>query len=230
VTLIALLAVVALAPSPADATHRVPQAPVAGSGLQDYFDSIGESIDVRADQRVAQRWRTGPTGDDDPTVLQVELVRRSGADAVGLYDAGGSLPPRLFELFPGAGERECRAISSFEPASQHLRVRLFDRDGGLCADHRYDGLDSRYYGFYVSGPGGVGYSQDARQARAGDVRMLTFAGTGANAGGLWLCFETNDPADTNADPDYDDTILFVGPVDATPASRFSWSFVKALFR
>jgi hypothetical protein len=227
--LLALLATLAPAPGWAAAARRAPQALVAGNGLQDYFDSIGESIDVHADQEGTQRWGSARWG-REPFVLQIDRVRHDGRYSIGIYDASGSGPLRRYEIFAVASDVDFRAVSSFRPTASSLTVNLFDQYGAWRSNRTFRGVSESHYGFYISGPGGMGYSQDTRQLDQGDVRMLVFPGTGRNADGWWLCIENHDPSDPDPDPDFDDTILFIGPADPTPTSRFTWGRVKTLFR
>jgi hypothetical protein len=233
--LLALPVTLALAPGQVAAALRSTQVPVAGSGLQDFFNRIGEAIDVGRDQRNTQRWRSGTSDgdyeDDEPrTTIQVELVRHGGPYTVGVYDANSAGSSELREYFAAAGSAECRAVSLFEASPGRLTVDLYDRHQVWRGRRSFGGMSGRYHGYYIAGPAGVGYSQDSRQTASGDVRMLVFNGTGRNSGGQWVCIENHDPGDADTDPDYDDTILFVSPVNATPTDRSTWARVKSLYR
>jgi len=231
--LLALLASSAVAPEPAAARFRAPQAPVAGGGLQAFFDGVGESIDVSKDQLVYQRWRSADPDEAEhgSTIrVQIELVRRGSGNAIGVYDASGSGATALHEIFPAEGGGGDRAISTFESREPRLTVTVFDRRGAWHSQRSYLGSVGSRFGYYISGAGGVGFSQDSRQSPARDARVLAFAGTGMNQGRFWICFEDNDPGDPDPDADFDDAILLVGPVDPTPAVRSAWGSVKALFR
>ena len=88
--------------------------------------------------------------------------------------------------------------------------------------------DRSNFGFYISGPGGTFYTQDARNPNSA-AQAVTFAGTGINAGSWFLCFEETDLANSS-DQDYDDAVLFLESVNPTPVSKTSWGALKSRFQ
>jgi hypothetical protein len=109
-------------------------------------------------------------------------------------------------------------------------VNQFDPDGVLLSSTTYPNINMTDFGYYISGDGGVGYSQDSRQPGSNEARVLAFAGTGGNAGSWWLCFEDKDLLDPDDDNDYNDAILFVESINPTPVAHTSWGAVKSRFR
>ena len=226
--LLAAIAVLAVDTAPARAEGR-PVA-VAGTALQNHFTvTVLESINVGADQVVdAQRWKTTISGNSAIT-LMLELASDANGNSLGVYNAG-DLAPSLFEIFPETAVAGQYAMASFRPLTGQLLVTLFNGDGTVESSTTYDGVTTNNFGYYISrDPGGIGYSQDARNA--GDsARMLVFKGTGDNAGNWWMCFEDNNPDDPDDDRDFDDAVLFVESINPTPVARTSWSALKSRFR
>ena len=57
-----------------------------------------------------------------------------------------------------------------------------------------------------------------------------FQGTGAHAGGWWICFEDGRAQDLGEVDDFNDAIILVETVAASPVSKATWAAVKARFR
>ena len=223
--IIGLVALVALAGS-ASAALRVPQVPVLGGGLQGYLNSQGEAINVLTDQNAAQRW-AATVSNNSTFTIQVELAGNAAANTIGLYNASLAAPP-LYQVFPGAATSQWFAVASFRSAPIRVVVNLFDASAAIQGTTTYLGADRNDFGFYLQGPGGTFFTQDARNP-GGAVQALTYAGTGINTGSWWLCFEDTGLG-AGSDLDYDDCVLFLESVNPTPVNKTTWGSLKARFR
>jgi hypothetical protein len=217
------LSLVALLATGASAALRAPQVPVLGGGLQGYLNSVGESINVLTDQEDIQTWQTTVSGNSTFT-LMIELSGAAALNGIGLYNAGNPAPP-LYLVFPGAAAAGWFAVASFETAPNRVVVNLFDDQANFMGVTTYLGADATNFGYYLQGPGGTFYTQDARNP-GGAAQALTYAGTGVNNGQWWLCWE--DAA--NSDRDFDDAVLFLESIAPTPVSKTTWGAVKRRFR
>jgi hypothetical protein len=225
VTIFSALALASYA-VPAFAALRSPQVTVSGGTLQGYLNSIGESINVGTDQQDVQRWSTTVSNNSSLTI-QVELSADAASNSVGLYNAGLAVPP-LYLVFPGAATTGWFAVASFRAAPTRVVVNLFDNNATLVGTTTYLGADGNDFGFYLQGPGGTFYTQDARNPGA-NAQALAYLGTGANAGNWWLCWEATSTA-AGGDSDFDDCVLFMESLNPTPVTRTSWGSLKARFR
>lgn len=223
-TTLALIALTALA-VPAFAALRVPQVPVLGGTLQGYLNSADGGINVLTDQDATQRWST-TVSTNSAFTIQVELTANAALNTVGVYNAAVAVPP-LYQVFPGAASAGWFALASFRSGPTRVIVNLFDDLGNLMGTTTYLGADGNDFGFYLSNPNGTFYTQDARNVGSA-ARSLVFAGTGANAGTWFMCFE--DGPSGNNDQDYDDCVLLLESVNPTPVSKASWGTLKARFR
>lgn len=221
-----LLAVVALAvvAGSASAALRVPQVPVATGSLQGYLNSVGESINVLTDQNAVQRWASTVSNNATFTI-QVELAGNAASNNLGIYNASAVAPP-LYQVFPGAASAGWFAVASFRTAPVRVIVNLFDANAASQGSNTYLGADRNDFGFYLQGPGGLFYTQDARNPN-GDPQAVTYAGTGLNSGSWWLCFE--DLQYSGSDHDFEDAVLFLESVNPTPVNKTTWGSLKARF-
>jgi hypothetical protein len=222
--LVGLFALVAVAGS-ASAALRVPQIAIGGGSLQGYLNSQGESINVLTDQNAVQRWQSTVSGNSTFT-MQIELAGNAGSNTVGLYNASGPPAPALYQLLPGAATTGWFAVASFRSGPVRVIVNTFDDNGAPAGNNTFLGADKTDFGMYLQGPGGLFYSQDARNA-GGDPQAVTFAGTGINSGSWWVAFE--DLPFAGSDHDFDDAVLFCESINPTPVSKTSWGSLKARF-
>jgi len=206
---------------------RAPQVVIGSPSLQSYLNGIGESINVDTQQQDAQNWSTTISGNSTLT-LMLEVAGFAGSNAYGLYNANDpSATPVLFQVFPGGATPGWFASAHFG-AGGSLVVSLFDDNALLQGQTVYAGVNKNSFGFYIQGPGGTFYSQDSRNG--GTANVLTFAGTGQNAGNWWECFD--DQPYNSGDHDFDDGIIFVESVNPTPTTTHSstWGALKKTFR
>ncbi len=218
------IALVAIA-STASAALRVPQIGVGGGGLQGYLNGVGESIIVNTDQNSAQRWASTVSANSTFTI-QVELAGNAPSNSIGLYNASLVAPP-LYQVFPGAASAGWFAVASFRTAPIRVVVNLFDANAALQGTVTYLGADKNDFGFYLMGPGGLFYTQDARNG-GGAAQSLTYAATGINSGSWWMCWE--DVPLAGSDSDFDDAVLFLESLNPVPVSQTSWGQLKSRFR
>lgn len=206
---------------------RVPQIPVSGTGLQGYFGSMGESIDVQQAQVDAQLMQMYLVT-NSPYTIQLEVGLKEPGVSLGLYD-GSTLTESFVELFPAASGPGWFAIVSFRVAPSRIVVNLFDSNAALVSARTILGGNRQAIGFYVQGPDGVSYSQDARNP-GGAAQVLLYRGTGINSGFMWIAFEASARAN-GADGDFDDAVLFMDKNQFVgPVHRTSWANLKERFR
>jgi hypothetical protein len=228
-SIIGLIALVAIAGS-ASAALRAPQVPVLGGTLQAYLNGVGEAINVNTDQQDIQRW-AATVSQNSTFTIQVELTGNAAGNSIGIYNASFAVPP-LYLVFPGAAASQWFATASFRTAPTRLIVNLFDNNANFVGTVTYlaGPPDRNDFGFYLSGPGGLFYTQDARNP-CGEAQALTYAGTGLNSGSWWLCWDdTQRGCGGPSDSDFDDAVLFLESVNPTPVSSTSWGQLKARFR
>lgn len=218
---LAVAALVALAPAAGAFNLRSPQVAVGGTSLQTYLNGVGESINVNTDQLDGQVWDTSVSGNATFT-LMIELAGFAASNNIGIYNAGSPAP--LFLVFPGAASAGWFAAAHF--GGGNLVVTLFDNNSIIQGQAFYPGVNANGFGFYLQGPGGTFYSQDA--LNGGVAQQLTYAGTGKNFGDWWQCFEDLPPA--SSDRDFDDAVLLLQSVVPTPNKGTSWGALKRIYR
>jgi hypothetical protein len=222
-TLVASVALLCSMASLAPAALRVPQVPVLGGTLQGYFNGVGESINVLTDQVNAQVFHSSVSGNATFT-LMIELTASAAANNIGIYNAGLGAPP-LNLLFPGAAAAGWFVTAHF--SGGNVVVTLFDQNSIIQGQNIYAGVPGNNFGFYIQGPGGTFYSQDARNP-GGLAQVLTYLGTGQNFGDWWECFE--DSGVGASDRDFDDAVLLLQSVAPTAVESNTWGKIKSLYR
>jgi hypothetical protein len=204
---------------------RNPQVVFNGASLQGYLNGVGEGINVYTDQVDAQVWSTTVSGNSTFT-LMIEYAGNAGANAIGIYNIADPNPvPALFQVFPAAATAGWFATAHFGDAGS-LVVSLFDNNAAYQGQAAYGGVDKNNFGFYLQGPGGLFFSDDLRNG--GNPQMLTYAGTGINFGTWWECIE--DLPWTTGDRDFEDAVLVIESVSATPTDDMTWGQLKKLYR
>jgi hypothetical protein len=214
-----------LAHAPAHAALRSPQVVVNGAGLQSYLDSRGEHINVQSDQLAFQVFPTAQSL-NSMMVYQFATGPIDPGLVVGIYDSHLSSPD-LVPVFPATSGPGWFAVASFRRDPNRVKIILIDASATLVNSQTQLGMTTSEFGFYVQGPGGTLYSQDVRNP-GGIPQELTFAGTGIDAGNLWICFESTPLGES--DQDFDDVVLFLEEVDVVPVRTASWGELKARFR
>ena len=224
VTMIAGLLILVAFTSVASAALRFPQVAVAGGTLQGYLNGVGESINVLTDQQDIQRWASTVSNNSTFTI-QIELSGDAAGNFYGIYNAGDPAPA-LYQVFPGAATAGWFAVASFRTAPIRVVVNLFNDLAMPQGTTTYLGADRNDFGFYLQRQPLVLYTQDSRNP--GGAQALTYAGTGANSGQWWLCWEDDDRA-AGADDDFDDGVLFLESVNPTPVNKTTWGELKSRF-
>ena len=225
VTGFAALAVITSATAALAFGPRIPQIAVGGASLQTYLNANDGGINVNTDQVDAQVWTSSVSGNATFT-LMIELAGNAASNDIGVYNAGGPPNPPLYLIFPGAASAGWFATCHFGPGGS-LIVFLYDQNAVFQGQTGYAGVNRTSFGFYLAGPGGTFYSQDARNA-GGNPQVLTYLGTGRNFGDWWECFE--DLPFAGSDHDFDDAILLLQSVAPTPTHGTSWGRLKSLYR
>ncbi|MEO5987577.1 MAG: hypothetical protein ABIU54_02380 [Candidatus Eisenbacteria bacterium] len=226
--IVLLVAFVALAASTgvSSAALRAPQVAVLGGSLQAYFSSIGETINVNTQQDAAQTW-TRTISTNSAVSLLIEQTPSAGVNTIGLYN-GSAAVPTLYPVLPGAAAPGWFAQVSFRISPDRVVVNLFDNNALPVSSNTYFGIDATNFGFYISGPNGTFYQQDARNPGA-KAQLLSYAGSGVNAGTWFLAFEEAAVA-LGSDQDFDDSVVQVESMNPTPVSSTTWGSLKSRFR
>jgi len=210
------------------AALRVPQVPIAGTGLQDFLDAQGESIRADQDQQTADSISAPACYDGRGFSMQVELMAKVPGVSLGVYDVSDPTWPSV-EVFPTGARQGWFAVVVYRLDPIRVEVILFDEAANLLARFTTPGGNRHAIGFFVDSPAGRGWSEDAKN-RGGEPRFLWYAGTGINSGCWWIAAEDTPRAD-GGDGDFDDVILFVDQVGCgDPVQRATWSGLKARFR
>lgn len=226
--IVLLVALVALSASTgvSSAALRVPQVAVLGGSLQAYFASIGETINVNTQQDAAQTW-TRTVSTNSGMSLLIEQTPNAAGNTIGLYN-GSPAVPALYPVLPGNALPGWFAQISFRTGPARMIVNLFDDNATPVSANTYLGIDATNFGFYISGPNGTFYQQDARNPGA-RAQVLSYAGSGVNAGTWFVAFEDASVA-AASDQDYDDSVVQVESVNPTPVSTTTWGTLKTRFR
>ena len=218
-----VIAAVALVASvtPAGAFNlRAPQIAVGSGALQAYLNGVGESINVGTDQLDAQIFTSTISGNSTFT-LMLEDAGFAANNALGIYNSADP-GPTLFQVFPGVAAPGWFATLHF--SGGNMVVSLFDATAAFQGQTAYAGVNKSSFGFYLQGPGGTFFTQDARNG--GAAQALTFAGTGQNAGNYWLAWEDT----ANGDRDFNDAVLLLESVNPTPVNTTTWGGLKRAYR
>jgi hypothetical protein len=222
VAAVAALSLVTIASSAGAFVPRSPQVAFASASLQNYLNSVGESINVATDQLDGEVWASSVSGHAAFT-LMMELSAAAPANAIGVYNINDPVPA-LFQVFPPVAGPGWYAVASF--SGGNLVVSLFDNNSTYLGQSFYAGVNANAFGFYLQGPGGLFFSDDARNG--GLPQELTYAGTGQNFGDWWQCFEDSPYIATASD--FDDAILLLQSVVPIANEDATWGGVKNLYR
>jgi len=229
VCLLAICALAWLPPSAARAAPRSPQVAISGSGLQDYFQSVGESyIDVRTGQDAIQ-FLAPIYFLNSSFTIEFELVSgKPLGSSVGIYDASLGTPVPI-EILPSEAVPGWFAVVTFRTSPLRVAVHAFDEKFELRSSTTYPGGNRNAVGIYLDGPGGRFYSQDQRNP-ASDPQLLWFPGQGVFTGQWWIAGE-DASLSGGADGDFDDVIILAEPFGCPcPVQKCSWGAAKARFR
>jgi hypothetical protein len=221
---VAALALAASVSAAGAFTLRSPQVAFANGSLQAYLNANDGGINTATDQLDAQVWASSVSGNATFT-LMIELAGNAGSNSIGVYNSTDPPAPPLFQIFPGAATAGWFATCHFGPGGS-LAVLLYDQNAVFQGQTNYAGVNRSSFGFYLMGPGGTFYSQDARNG--GAPQMLTYLGTGNNFGDWWECFEDLPYGPTVSD--FDDAVVLLQSVAPTPNNVTTWGHLKKLYR
>jgi len=215
-------------PPPPSGNLRVPQVVVHGTALQDRFLDVGQNIDVGTEQFDAELMQSN-VNNSNIYKFQIWLEGTSSQRVIGLYD-GHAPVPTTFPIFPDNAIPGWFAVVSFRSNPTRFDVQTFDNNAMLVSSPTYPGGNRLGIGFYLQGPDGTFFSQDARNP-GGSPQALFYRGTGALSGQLWLAFEDRS-LQAGSDQDFDDVFLFIEGVfsGVVPVETTTWGQLKARFR
>lgn len=210
---------------PASAALRSPQVAVSGSALQSYFSGIGETIIVGSSQDATQVWQRTSSSTSGLTIL-LQGSAASASHTIGIYNSA-LVSPTLVPVVSGSVGLFGFSTVTFRPSNQVV-VNRFDANGSLLSTTSYSNISPNGFGFYLAGPDGTFYTQDWRNP-GGSPQALVYTGNGENAGTWWLCFEETSLGG-GSDQDFDDEVLNLDSMSATPVAHTTWGSLKARFR
>lgn len=222
---LSLLPVLALTPRPVAAfTLRAPQVVFSAGALQNQLNDADGGINAVTDQVENSSWISSLLAKGCAMWFEIRSLDTTGTYTVGAYSTSQS-NRTLCALFPAGATRgwfaTCRISSSGT-----LTVGLYDELMRFVGLTQYPGFDPAYTGFYVEGPGGVWFTEDARNG--GSAQALSFGGSGVNYGSVFLCFETwpyNPDGST-----FTGAIVQVEAMCGLPVRPPTWGQLKALYR
>jgi hypothetical protein len=222
---VAALSIVMIASTAGAFALRNPQVYILPTSLQDELNNFDGGVNVYTGQVDGQVWRSSVSGNATFT-LMLELAGNAPNNAFGIYNIDDpNTNPALFQVFPGSATAGYFATAHFGPSGA-LRVFLYDNSATPLGFTDYSNVNRNRFGFYLDGPGGTFYSDDARNG--GNAQAVTYDGTGANFGDWWEAFE--DLPLQSSDADYNDMILLLQSVNPTPTHARTWGELKALYR
>lgn len=200
---------------------RSPQVALNPTALQTYLNVVDNGINVTTDQLDAQAWSVSVTGNTDFTLMLKQ--GGGGGDEVGVYNAAAGVPVP-FQVFPPGAVPGWYATLHF--GGGNLIVSQFDQNSTFQGQAFYAGVSPNNFGFYISGPCGTWYSQDARNPTP---QMLAYA-SNLTPGDYWLCWAAcpynSNPA---ARSQFNEVVLNVQSVRPTPAVNSTWGNIKSQY-
>lgn len=214
---------------------RSPQVVFDASPLQSLFASLGDAIDPGTRQLAVQTWMPDSVLGAASEKIRIDLLAVQGSGpslaSIGIYSAvGGSAPLR--EVLPRGMWAGVSAVCTIT-ASHQASVVLSDEAGQLLGSVVYPDIDRNHFGFYIDGPGGTWFSEDARNE--GHAQMLVFDGSGGECERLpkYVGME-GDPYDAGSST-FSGVVIRVSvlPTDCewpTAVRRSTWGGLKSVYR
>ena len=190
-----------------------------GLDLQSLFnDWVGPSYDLHANHSSPDQWMIGATGQSSSTLI-LEIAGNAGQNTFGLYDVYD--PNNRLLVYDGAAGSNARRGINYSAATNTFTVG--NTDTWSLVDSAV--FTSNLFGFYLEGPGGTFFSDDALNGN--QTQMVAFQGTGVSANFLgtgyatWLSNEWvlawEDLAYSNSDMDFNDLVMIIESV--TPVAE-----------
>jgi hypothetical protein len=199
---------------------------VAGTALQDYFTSVGQSINVNTSQVGTALWTTTLSGN---STFTIKLALGSpSTHAIGLYSDGAS--STHYQIFPSWAGPGWFTVTSFDVGTKgHVVSNLFNENALWQSSSDYYGVNSQAFGFYIDQPSAsliTSFSED--DENPGEMPMnVVYAATGSSVGSWWLAFQA---APHTGDGEYKDALVFLESVNLTsPALPSTWGKIKNLY-
>jgi hypothetical protein len=184
---VTLFATLVLASAAGAFPLRSPQVVYQTAPLQGVLNGLDGGVNASTDQLDAQHFASSATGIAD-FVLVIQVGASAGNDTIGIYNAAAAAPT-LHLLFPPGATAMYSVMCRFfgpGPNASNLAVTLFDANATVVGSTTYTGVTRDAFGLYIRNRHSTYYSQDARNG--GLPQVLTYQGTGINAGDLWECF------------------------------------------
>ncbi len=201
---------------------RSPQVVFASAALQAKLDALDPGARADASQLDASVWSTASLGTRDFTVMR--QAGNAAGLSFGLYDATAAVPQRL-EILPAAVTGHWFAAVHFWPQG-NFAVALYDSSFVFQGQTTYNVFIRGGFGFYVEGPCGTWYSQDARNP---GPQMLAYPGAGGTdpVRDVWLAASACPSSPASA---FTDDLVEIQGVYFTPAHAATWGQLKAHYR
>jgi len=217
--LVALAALMlSLSAAPAFALLRVPQVAVQGTGLQQLFNGLGQTIDVATQQHYTPGF-TGIFVTQPPTYFIASHA--AGDGQLSLYNVGSPSP--LFLILPSSLPDGWHAAVTFDAPPERAIVQLFDAAEVLQGTTTHTGVNLFGLSLAVSDASGSFYADDPLNP-GGSPRLLSFLGTGSHSSDVWLAVETD------GDGDFMDAVFLLQFFAPVPVERETWGALKRRFR
>jgi len=210
----ALLASLVL-PAPSSAALRSPQVSVLGTTLQTDLTGAGQTINVLTQQDATQSWTHTVSGTTEYTI-EFQNSPNAALHTFGLYNSTAAVP-NLVPLASGSVGVPGFSTAMFQSGGG-LLVNYFDSGGAFISQQAFTGVDPSAFSFYLSGPSGTFYTQDAR-IPGGAAQALTYMGTGVDAGSWWLCWTEASVSGGGSNQSYADEVILLSSVNTTPVSK-----------
>ncbi len=191
----------------------------AGGVLQSFFNIVGQSIDVYADQSPVAIFNT--TGDlFSRFTIELELSANAQYNTMGIYNYTSGT---TYQLFSGEDNKSdwTRVMFNYNGVAGDTMVFVFEGDtGNKKSQTLYHGVESNSFGFYIqTEDGSMFYTEDSKNP-GGNPQALVYEATNpVPVSQYWICFD--DVAFDSSDRDYDDFVIFacsVGPTVPEPAT------------
>ena len=164
-------------------------------------------------------WSVSVTGNAELTLTLKQGLGQG--DSFGVYDTGLAIPA-LDQVFPPGAVAGWFSTINFSPTA--FTVSLFDQNSVFMGQTTYAVVNPNAFGFYIHGPCGLWFSQDARNP---GPQMLAYQSP-SFIGDYWLCWAACSTAP--AAGTFDDFVVNIQSVHPSPAVHSTWGQVKGQYR
>lgn len=208
---------------------RSPQVPFKSAPSQELLNeytgfAVDQEINVLTQQRDLPTWSTDVFANSDVTLV----VRANNGSALGVCNTGEA-NPTLLEVFPaGTPVGSYAAFHTSSSGGDLLVVSRFDPDANFLGQSFYHGFQPHGFAFYVDGPCGTRFSEDARNTPAGPQGLVFALPHYDSFYDFWVGFASCPYA--AATSTFADVVLQVQLIIVVPARNATWGQVKAQYR